>query len=179
MSLAREFARMAAYNRWMNTRLYAAAAPLGEAALQADRGAFFGSLFATLQHIWQADVIWLKRFADHPARFATLDPVRAMPHPYTVHVPTHATFAGLQAARASLDDVIEAFCAELRDAHFEEAITYANRAGDSYRKPFGALLLHCFNHQVHHRGQATTLLHQAGIDMGSTDLVSLVEDIHG
>jgi len=176
MSLAREFARMAAYNRWMNTRLYAAATPLGEAALQADRGAFFGSLFATLQHIWQADVIWLKRFADHRARFAALDPVRAMPHPY-VQAPPHATFAGLRTARAALDGVIEAFCAELRDAHLDEAIAYTNRAGDTFRKPFGALLLHCFNHQAHHRGQATTLLHQAGIDMGSTDLVSLVEDV--
>jgi uncharacterized damage-inducible protein DinB len=163
----------------MNLRLYAAAALLGEAALQADRGAFFGSLSATLQHIWQADVIWLKRFADHPARFAALDPVRAMPHPYTMQMPSHATFAGLQADRAFLDDVIEAFCADLHDVHFDEAIAYTNRAGDTFRKPFGALLLHCFNHQTHHRGQATTLLHQAGIDMGSTDLVSLVEEIHG
>ncbi|CFW22588.1 DinB family [Bordetella pertussis] len=31
--------------------------------------------------------------------------------------------------------------------------------------------MHFFNHQTHHRGQATTLLSQAGIDMGATDLV--------
>lgn len=27
-----------------------------------------------------------------------------------------------------------------------------------------------FNHQTHHRGQATTLLSQMGLDMGTTDI---------
>jgi len=36
---------------------------------------------------------------------------------------------------------------------------------------------HFFNHQTHHRGQATTLLFQAGIDPGPTDLlVMLMEE---
>ena len=176
MPSPREFARLAAYNLWMNTRLYAAAAPLGDAALHADRGAFFGSIFATLQHIWQADVIWLKRFADHPARHPALDPARAMPHPYTWHAPPHRDFASLRAARAELDQVIVAFCDQLRDDDLAHDIAYVNRTGERFRKPFAALLLHCFTHQTHHRGQVTTLLHQAGVDMGSTDLVALVED---
>ncbi|MET0225341.1 MAG: DinB family protein [Dokdonella sp.] len=33
-------------------------------------------------------------------------------------------------------------------------------------------MLHSFNHQTHHRGQASTLLSQAGIDLGATDLVA-------
>jgi uncharacterized damage-inducible protein DinB len=41
-------------------------------------------------------------------------------------------------------------------------------------KNFYALLMHFFNHQTHHRGQVTTLLSQAGVDMGDTDLVILV-----
>jgi len=36
------------------------------------------------------------------------------------------------------------------------------------------LLVHFFNHQTHHRGQATTLLSQAGVDIGVTDLLSLI-----
>jgi uncharacterized damage-inducible protein DinB len=34
---------------------------------------------------------------------------------------------------------------------------------------------HFFNHQTHHRGQATTLLMQLGIDPGITDLIWLPE----
>lgn len=63
MSETGNLALMADYNRWMNEQLYALAAPLGEAALREDRGAFFGSLFGTFSHILVADIIWLKRFA--------------------------------------------------------------------------------------------------------------------
>jgi uncharacterized damage-inducible protein DinB len=38
------------------------------------------------------------------------------------------------------------------------------------------LLLHFFNHQTHHRGQASTLLTQAGADIGVTDLLVLIGD---
>ncbi|CPK19047.1 DinB family [Bordetella pertussis] len=50
-------------------------------------------------------------------------------------------------------------------------LAYTSLAGEAARRPFGGLVLHFFNHQTHHRGQATTLLSQAGIDMGATDLV--------
>jgi len=36
--------------------------------------------------------------------------------------------------------------------------------------------MHFFNHQTHHRGQVTTLLSQAGVDVGDTDLVGLISD---
>lgn len=36
--------------------------------------------------------------------------------------------------------------------------------------------MHLFNHQTHHRGQATTLLSQAGVDVGVTDLLAIIAD---
>jgi uncharacterized damage-inducible protein DinB len=35
--------------------------------------------------------------------------------------------------------------------------------------------VHFFNHQTHHRGQVTTLLTQAGQDVGDTDLLALID----
>ena len=35
-------------------------------------------------------------------------------------------------------------------------------------------MTHFFNHQTHHRGQITTLLSQAGVDVGVTDIIALV-----
>ena len=32
------------------------------------------------------------------------------------------------------------------------------------------IVVHLFNHQIHHRGQLTTLLSQLGYDPGPTDL---------
>ena len=49
---------LAEYNRWMNQRLYDAASTLPELELTRDRGAFFGSILQTLNHIAAADLIW-------------------------------------------------------------------------------------------------------------------------
>lgn len=71
--------------------------------------------------------------------------------------------------------MINALAAELSDSDLAQPISYRNARGDN-RKNFGALLLHFFNHQTHHRGQVSTLLSQLGADIGVTDLVAWVPD---
>ena len=46
--------------------------------------------------------------------------------------------------------------------------------GDKMSKELGALMVHFFNHQTHHRGQVSTLLFQAGVDIGVTDLLAVI-----
>src|SRR2546430_10320584 len=62
---------MARYNRWMNERLYGPCAALTDIERKRDRGAFFGSIQATLNHLLWGDRMWLGRFVgpacDHPA----------------------------------------------------------------------------------------------------------------
>ena len=50
---------LALYNRWANERLYATAAQLTPEALAVDRGAFFGSLLGTLNHLLVTDRLWM------------------------------------------------------------------------------------------------------------------------
>jgi len=64
---------LASYSAAMNARLYAAAATLPQDALRADRGALFGSIIGTLNHIVAGDTIWLRRFMGHPAEFPALN----------------------------------------------------------------------------------------------------------
>ena len=167
---------MAAYNRWMNAKVYAASARLDEKGLHADKGAFFGSVFGTLNHLLVADTIWLKRFADHPAGFRSLDAVRPLPHPYSLNGALHASFAELQKARFAMDGIIVMLTTEATDDAYAQPLTYANRAGEVFTDPFAELMQHLFNHQTHHRGQTTTLLSQAGIDVGVTDLVAMARE---
>ena len=42
------------------------------------------------------------------------------------------------------------------------------------RGAFFASVLGAFNHQTHHQGQATTLLFQASVDPGPTDLLVMM-----
>jgi uncharacterized damage-inducible protein DinB len=57
-----EYCRLLArYNRWMNERMYAALVAMPDAERKRDRGAFFGSIHRTLNHILWGDRVWLRR----------------------------------------------------------------------------------------------------------------------
>ena len=57
---------MAGYNRWQNENLYGAAEALSDEERKAQRGAFFGSIHGTLNHLLWADQMWMSRFAGTP-----------------------------------------------------------------------------------------------------------------
>jgi uncharacterized damage-inducible protein DinB len=171
------FPHLASYNQWMNQKLYGAAAGLTEEELQRDRGAFFGSIFGTLNHIAIGDILWFKRIALCLPGLASLKCVAALPPPGFPNTPLRPTLAGLAELRAMLDEAIIAFCAELEPARLGEALEWTSTKGAKTRKVLGEVLVHVFNHQTHHRGQVTTLFSQMGIDVGATDLLLLLPDV--
>lgn len=164
---------LASYNAAMNGRVYAAAATLPKAALNADRGAFFGSIMGTLGHVVAGDTIWLRRFIGHPARFPALDAMASIAAPTGLAHLFSDDLDVLLAQRVRLDAIISALAAQVALPDLAQALAYTNSRG-AQRKNFGALLLHFFNHQTHHRGQASTLLTQAGVDLGATDLLEWI-----
>lgn len=167
---------MARYNSWMNERLYAAASTLLDEALSAERGAFFGSILGTLNHLLVADRIWLGRYRAHPANFRALQTLAELETPTRLDQPMAADIRELAALRKQLDSCIEALAAEMCEEQLDQPLNYRNTKGVAAQKHFFALLMHLFNHQTHHRGQATTLLAQAGVDVGVTDLLALIPD---
>jgi len=169
--------QMAAYNRWMNEKVYAAAESLPAEEIVANRGAFFGSIHATLTHIAVADTIWLQRFASHPANYVALEPMRGLPIQRDLTANPFGGFAALAKHRDQLDSVIGAWTDAISEEDLDHVLTYANTRGDVFRKPYFFLVMHFFNHQTHHRGQVTTLLAQAGVDVGATDLSALIADV--
>ena len=176
MSLVQQFQLMADYNHWMNENLYGAASALTPADLAEDRGAFFGSLLGTFNHLMVADTIWLQRFAHHPNRFPALQSLLQIPTPHSLDEMLYEDFKALRQARRHMDTTILAFVNETIESDFEKMLVYKSTKGDSFKKPFGPLLLHFFNHQTHHRGQITVLLNQQGIDYGTTDLLVRVAE---
>lgn len=88
---------MARYNTWQNGSLFEAANTLSDAARRADRGAFFGSTHATLNHLLWADRTWMSRFAGtaRPAQMiqTSVDMIRG--------------WEELKTARSQFDKVVE------------------------------------------------------------------------
>ncbi len=179
MSTLAHIRLLASYNSWMNVKVYDAAAKLPASELDLDRGAFFKSIIGTLNHIVVADTIWLKRFSAHPSRHPELDALRAAAMPVSLDQILFTELGALRTHRLALDAAIERWTAALTAQDLEHALHYANMKGVPAQKHFGTLLVHFFNHQTHHRGQASTLLCQAGIDIGVTDLLALIPDTPG
>jgi len=166
---------LARYNRWFNQRLYAACDGMRADDRLLDRGAFFGSIHSTLNHLVWADTMWLQRFAAQGVVFDAL-------HGELLSLPAGASYAtmlepewpALKARRDRLDAAIEAWLAEMPSDFPASTMRYANTKGVPREHPAWQALTHFFNHQTHHRGQVTTLLAQAGVDVGVTDLIALV-----
>ena len=170
------FELMASYNTWMNARLYKCASALSPDELCADRGAFFGSVIGTLNHIAVADRIWLQRFAEHPSAHGALEAVRLLPRPRSLNEILFSDFNELSEHRTLLDGIIEQWARSLTDSQLSQPLCYTTTKGDRICKRFSGLVLHFFNHQTHHRGQVTTLLSQSGRDVGVTDLLALLRN---
>lgn len=173
----RDIHLLADYNAWFNGELYTACATLPAAELAAPRGAYFGSILGTLNHIAVADVMWLHRFATLPGTHRALDPVLGIPLPTSLDQTLHTGLPALRELRQTLDHAILAWAGELSDADLDHMLDYRNVKGQPFRRHLGSLLLHFFNHQTHHRGQVTTLLTQAGVDVGATDLATRIPDV--
>lgn len=170
---------LARYNRWINQRLYDACETLSDAQRKLDRGAFFGSVHRTLNHLVVADQIWLRRFAqcglDNGVGLDSLNAgVLDLPAGSRLDTVLFDDWQALRAKRMQLDGAIERWVAEMPDGYPHFTMRYSNSQGAARAHPAWQAMTHFFNHQTHHRGQATTLLTQAGVDIGVTDLIALL-----
>jgi uncharacterized damage-inducible protein DinB len=149
----------AAYNTWMNEKLYACAEQLPDAERKKDRGAFFRSIHSTLNHVLWGDRLWLARFNGRKY------PVGA------VGVDLYDDFDHLRLARVEMDADLTEWAMQVRKEQLVAPLTwFSDAAQKEMTRPTWLCVTQLFNHQTHHRGQVTTLLKQAGIDPGITDL---------
>lgn len=154
------FQMMASYNAWCNERLYDAAARLSDADYRADLGAFFKSVHGTFNHILVGDRVWLSRFTGTGPVPTALDEI------------LYDDFDSLWIARRKEDARIVGF-AESLDADKLATVMQYRALSQPVDVTFPMLpaLHHFFNHQTHHRGQATALLTRLGVTVPSLDLV--------
>jgi uncharacterized damage-inducible protein DinB len=150
---------MAEYNAFMNARFYAGAASLSDEDRKRDRGAFFKSIHATLEHLLWGDRVWLTRF-------------NGKQYPQSaIGERMFENFAELQAARSVMDQEILDWARDVTPEWLAQPITWTSRLYKfTQTQPQWVLVTQMFNHQTHHRGQVHALLTQCGVDVGPTDI---------
>ena len=153
---------MSAYNAEMNRRLYDAAARLSDAERRRDRGAFWHSIHGTFNHLVWGDQIWMSRFDGWEPPGVPLRRSDTMIE----------DFAELRRARERIDAGVSAWAERVSAAWLgEEQVWFSSSAECDLKRPRTLLVMHFFNHQTHHRGQAHAMIAAAGEKTGDTDIV--------
>jgi len=138
---------LARNNRWANHRLLTACAGLSQEELDARRTSFFPSLTATLNHILIIDRFYVDALEGGslgPAAFAN-----AIPCP---------RLADLAAEQAKVDARLIAVCDALTPEALGRKTRVSRGEGRWQVERTDRLLLHLFQHDIHHRGQAHAML---------------------
>jgi uncharacterized damage-inducible protein DinB len=153
--------RMARYNRWQNQNLYGVADTLSDTERRRERGAFFGSIHATLNHVLWADRVWMNRLAGTPR------PDGGIPESVSIY----DDWNDLKHERTGFDTVMLDWAERLDSAALGGELTwYSGAMKAQLCQPKWLLVTHMFNHQTHHRGQVHCMLTQAGGKPSDTDL---------
>jgi len=171
-----QFRLFADYNKLMNQRIVESAGRLTEEQLKSDRGAFFKSVLGTLNHILVGDIVWLKRFQAHPPAKKALEYLGTLDYPESLDTILFEDLKSLREEREKIDEIIVNWIAGMSEDDIAGYLSYQNMAGKPQKKPVESLISHLFLHQIHHRGQATTLLSQSGVDFGETDILEMIDD---
>ncbi len=137
---------MAYNNAWANHRLLTACLGLTPDEFTAKRTGFFPSLRATLNHILIIDHFYVDAMEGGtlgPAAFADPEPC--------------ATVAALKEAQAAVDRRLLKIVEALDGAGLQRIVS-VHRGTSIQRERMDRLLLHLFQHDIHHRGQAHAML---------------------
>ena len=157
-------ATMARYNQWQNASLYQAAGTLSDAERHADRGAFFGSIHGTLCHLLWGDTFWMSRFDGW-----TPPPVGLAESPGMI-----AEWDALAAQREEADAKILDWAGRVSETWLSGNVTwFSGLRQTDVTRPAVLCVMHFFNHQTHHRGQAHAMVTAAGATPEDTDLVAM------
>jgi uncharacterized damage-inducible protein DinB len=157
---------MARYNAWQNDGLRTMTAEMSAEALTTDRGAFFGSIFATLNHLLWGDTLWISRFDGG----AGADPSITDSVDCTPSINAWAT------ERERMDARIMLWANSVSAVDLEGDVAWMSLAvGRELSKSKALCVMHMFNHQTHHRGQVHAMLTALGKRPNDTDLPFMPE----
>lgn len=144
------------FMKWADEMVLAALlkVPADKAAL--NMGNSFGSMLDTLNHVYLAEQLWLKRVDGENVRLADL-PAPSTPGALSQQWPElHQSWLSWVDAQGA-DDLSSPF-------------TFRSSAGGDITMPSWQIVFHVVNHGTYHRGQFTTLLRQSGLTPSGTDL---------
>lgn len=151
-------------NAWANHRLLGACQRLGQEALEAPRKSFFPSLLATLNHILIVDWFYVDALEGGSLGLDA----------FVDEVPCR-TIAVLWREQTAVDRRLIAHCEGLDAEALGAPVRLILEDGDRWERR-DRVLLHLFEHQIHHRGQVHAMLSGTEVAPPQLDEFFLAQD---
>ena len=163
--ISAEYCRLLArYNSWQNSSLVTAADGLTDSERWIDRGAFFKSIAATLNHLYWADALMLERIKGNER------PQDTVTHSLT----SPSDWAEFKDLRSRRDAEIGQWAKSLIDADLNGSVAWYPPDGSAkIEMPKAICVVQLFNHQTHHRGQIHAMLTATGAEPEPTDIPAM------
>jgi len=160
---------MSRYNIWQNNQLYDILKLMNEVEYERERGAFFGSIKATMNHLLWGDLLWLSRFAG-----GDVPKIESASQFFDLY----ETLSIWSAERFRCDNRIIAWASGLKQIDLTGQLTWKSISmQEEVNTPLSLCITHYFNHQTHHRGQVHAMLTAAGQKAPVTDFIFMPEDL--
>ena len=145
---------LAQFNAWANNRLHTICAELSENEIKLDRGAFFNSIFGTLNHILLVDILYRERLLGIASNFQTLDEILFDEFDELINKQMEEDKRWIEITkglpRKSLEDKIGFW-------------TLLDKP-DRWEVPKHIYFTNLCQHQCHHRGQIHNMVSIAGLE---------------
>jgi len=164
LSILRGFARN---NAWANHRLHAACAALTREDLHASRTSFFPTIVRTLNHILIVDWYYVDALA-REGRGLRVGDRGDEPFP---------EIAPLREAQRAVDAKLLALVEGMQREGDLDVEVALERPDHVQTERAGDVLLHLFEHQIHHRGQVHAMLAGTTVKPPQLDEFFLEEDL--
>ncbi|MFT5506466.1 MAG: putative damage-inducible protein DinB, partial [Gammaproteobacteria bacterium] len=137
-----QFKLLVTYNQLMNRRMFEALSALSQEQLNEDRGAFFSSIQGSLNHILVGDIIWLKRFAAHPAFVRQKEYLDLLEQPTSLDIILFDDFESLKQMRETIDGLLVDWISPLNQDDLKGVLNYKNMAGNPFCYDLVSLMHH-------------------------------------
>lgn len=140
--------------------------------LSQDVGSYYKSIIGILNHMFSANVGWMKRITSFFPELADISPKLPDKISFGSDI-VWETLDDLKPVQSVIDDLIKDMIELFPEDKFADRCSYTNWRGEKVSKLAYHMLLQMFNHQTHHRGSISVLLDQFGIENDYSNIISI------
>ena len=145
--------------KWADEIVLGALSQVSADQVSADLGSSFKSMLDTLNHVYLAESVWLKRVqGEANAKLADL----------VIPADTNALANAWPEVHRMWLDRAGSFDGD----EWNKLCTHRNNTGVEFSLPYWQIVLHLVNHGSYHRGQVATMLRQSAVIPPGTDLAT-------